>query len=111
MGSLSRDIIQHILWDAYLGILYNVVHTQPRVYVKSKVDMHIAALLELPQIRYVLQINRKTQTHTKESLNTWEEEREGRRRKGGRRRKRKNDHYSTIDSMKIHEYMIFFVMF
>lgn len=52
--------------DASSGISYNIIHTQSSVCAKSGVDVHIAALLELPQIRPVLQINRKT--HTKESL-------------------------------------------
>lgn len=52
--------------DASSGISYNVIHTEFRVCAKSGVDVHIAALLELPQIRPVLHINGKT--HTKESL-------------------------------------------
>lgn len=52
--------------DASSGISYNIIHTEFRVWAKSGVDVHIAALLERPQIRPDLQINRKT--HTKESL-------------------------------------------
>lgn len=70
--------------DASSGIPYSIIHTQSRVSAKSGVDVHKAALLELPQIRPVLQINRTT--HTKESLKAG-----GGERRGQRRRKKKKE--------------------
>ena len=83
--------------DASSEISYNIIHTQSSVCAKSGVDVHIAALLELPQIRPVLQINRKT--HKKENLKAGrgerrgegEEKGEGRKRRGQRRRKKKKE--------------------
>lgn len=76
--------------DASSGILYNIIHTEFRVCAKSGIDVHIAALPELPQIRPVLQINGKI--HTKENLKAVGGGRRREAEKGtesGRRKKKK----------------------
>lgn len=97
--------------DASSGIPYSIIHTQSRVSAKSGVDVHKAALLELPQIRPVLQINRKTPT--KESLKAGGGERRGEEEKGTEEEKEEKRIaiQALTDFMTMHKYMVSFITF
>lgn len=96
--------------DASSGIPYSIIHTQSRVSAKSRVDVHKVALLELPQIRPVLQINRKT--HTKESLKAGGGERRGEEEKGTEEEEEKRIAIQAlINFMTMHKYMVSFITF